>query len=211
MAAMRKALLSLTPLVAGVAIAAWPASEFDYCQLQITYWDKQETQVRDRGYIAVDEKTGKPYKTGEWVTWFQNGTILSRGDYIEGKLHGRWLYWFQTGQKRSDLTFAAGTPTGLSTSWHPNGQKAEERFFGADELRMTRWHENGQKSNEGNMRGPFGAAKMDGVWTFWYPNGQKRTESTYKLGKLDGTQTHWDEQGNVTQQTHWKNGEQVDK
>ena len=209
MADMKRALLSLSPLVAGVAIAAWPASEYDFCQLQITYWDQKQGIVRDRGYLAVDEDTGRTYKTGPWLSGFQNGKKLSSGDYRNNLRHGTWTFWFQSGQKRSEMVFADGRPTGKSTSWHPSGQKSEERIYGETELRTVQWHENGQKSNEGVMKGQFGSARMHGVWTRWYPNGQKRSEATYDDGKLDGVQTFWDEQGNVTSKTTWKNGEQI--
>lgn len=209
MAAMRKALLSLTPLVVGVAVAAWPPNPFDYCQLQILYWDKQETKVRDRGYIAVDEETGRTFKTGEWITWFENGAMLSRGEFRDNERHGPWTFWFQSRKKRAQLTYEEGRPVGLSTSWHPNGQKSEERFYSEGEQRAVRWYENGQKANEGVLRGADDRPLMHGLWTSWYENGQKRSEATFADGKLNGVQTLWDEQGAVTERTTWKNGEQV--
>ena len=54
---------------------------------------------------------------------------------------------------------------------------------------------------DGNYKG----GKKDGLWTDWL----ERKEGTYKGGEKDGLWTWWDEQGNITQQITYKNGEEI--
>ena len=46
--------------------------------------------------------------------------------------------------------------------------------------------------------------------TKFYENGQKESEGNYKDGKMHGLWTEWDEEGNVTEQAKFENGEKVE-
>lgn len=52
---------------------------------------------------------------------------------------------------------------------------------------------------------------LGGIQRQYYPNGQMQEEYTIINNKMEGTFTEWDEQGNVTGVTHWKNGAIVDE
>jgi antitoxin component YwqK of YwqJK toxin-antitoxin module len=48
-----------------------------------------------------------------------------------------------------------------------------------------------------------------GVQRFYFPNGQVQEEFFIHFNKLEGTYTFWDENGNITRLSHWKNGKQI--
>jgi len=48
-----------------------------------------------------------------------------------------------------------------------------------------------------------------GIQRQYYPNGKLEQEYTKWFNRLEGVFTEWDENGNVTSQTHWKNGKQI--
>lgn len=102
---MRKALVSFVPLVAGIAIAAWPADPLDYCQLKLTFHDNGK--VARRGYIAVNDETAAIYKTGVWTSWHINGQKKSEGSYRHGKKEGAWTNWGDKGDKVSSRAIGA--------------------------------------------------------------------------------------------------------
>lgn len=45
-----------------------------------------------------------------------------------------------------------------------------------------------------------------GVQRLYYPSGQIESEYTIRFNRLEGVMTLWDEEGNITSKSHWKNG-----
>ena len=52
--------------------------------------------------------------------------------------------------------------------------------------------------------------QREGLWEFFYLNGNIKWRTSYKGGKKDGIQTFYDEQGNITETRHWKDGELIE-
>lgn len=52
---------------------------------------------------------------------------------------------------------------------------------------------------------------VGGIQRLYYSNGQIQEEFTIWFNKLEGTFTMWDENGNITGQTEWKNGVQISR
>jgi antitoxin component YwqK of YwqJK toxin-antitoxin module len=59
----------------------------------------------------------------------------------------------------------------------------------------------GQKNSKG---------QREGIWEYFYSNGNILLRIPYKEGKMDGTKNFYDEQGNITETRHWKDGELIE-
>ena len=119
--------------------------------------------LQTRGGLKYEINQTKPY-SGPSFTVYDNGQILSKGNFKDGKWNGLWTYFFENGQKKGEGGFNNGDGSdegetgiprngreGLWTFWYENGQKQQEGTFkdGKDDGLFTRWYENGQKHQEG--------------------------------------------------------------
>jgi antitoxin component YwqK of YwqJK toxin-antitoxin module len=53
--------------------------------------------------------------------------------------------------------------------------------------------------------------QREGIEEWFYPKGNIRWSTTYKDGVWCGIQTFYDEQGNITETRHWKDGEIIEE
>jgi antitoxin component YwqK of YwqJK toxin-antitoxin module len=58
----------------------------------------------------------------------------------------------------------------------------------------------GQKNSKG---------QWEGLWELFYSNGNISRRITFKEGKKDGIEKWFDKQGNITETSHWKNGQLI--
>lgn len=47
----------------------------------------------DGALQSAGEVTETGEKTGKWRYWYRNGSLMTEGNYKDGKLHGRWNYY----------------------------------------------------------------------------------------------------------------------
>ena len=133
------------------------------------------------GGYAIQGEIKNGVKYGVETSWYKNGQIMKKGNFIDGKEEGNWTVWYENGQKTANGNFIDGKENG----------------------RMTSWYENGQKWGEGN----FIDGKEEGNWTEWYENGQKTANGNFIDGKEDGKMTSWNEDGTISSEVIYKDGE----
>lgn len=66
---------------------------------------------------GIDEK-----RNGNWETYHHNGTIKSKGFYIDGLEDGLWLAYYENGQLHYRGKFIKGIKDGIWEEYYPNGQ-----------------------------------------------------------------------------------------
>ena len=123
-------------------------------------------------------------KDGTWVTYHPDKEIPATvADYVNGNYSGT----YQTFNNRGQLEMIAGY---VNNQLH--GKYAKYKF--------------GRKTEEGE----YNNGKETGVWTVYYNNKdipQKMT--TYLDGQMNGPLRFYDEEGNVTVEYEYRNGEKV--
>ncbi len=85
------------------------------------------------------------------TTYYNNGDVMSKIPYVNGKKHGmERMWWYSRGGKWSETVWRNGKKHGLYTEWYEGGQKWYERMWIDDEAHgvATGWWDNGQKSWE---------------------------------------------------------------
>ena len=154
-------------------------------------------------YIEINYEGGKRH--GLVTRWHSGGEKAYKVNIDYGKLHGLETSWYEDGQKSRESHYKNGQKQGLSVMWYENGQKSKETNYEDDEMvTVTVWQPNGTKCSETNFE------NGKGVLVEYHENGQKSVETNYVDGKKHGLQTHWDEEGNVTEQAKFENGEKVE-
>jgi len=72
------------------------------------------------GKIQGSFRKGK--KHGPWVSYHNNGGIMSKGDYKNDKKVGPWVEYHENGQLEEKGTYKDGRPDGPWVSYWDNGQ-----------------------------------------------------------------------------------------
>ncbi|MCC5808382.1 MAG: toxin-antitoxin system YwqK family antitoxin [Opitutales bacterium] len=141
------------------------------------------------GRIAAAE-SGEAF-SGTMVSNYPDGTVRSRSEVVEGRLHGVSEGWHPDGTLETREHFREGVSHGVRERWHPNGQIASRAEIRDGRLHgvFRRWHENGNPAQIIHMQD--GVAH--GLSLGYFPSGylQARVE-------LDN--------GDVVRQEYWEDG-----
>jgi len=90
---------------------------------------------------------------GHCVSWYENRTKRTEGNYKYGKKEGLSIFWHENGQKKLEKNWKYGNEEGLSTSWDENGK------LNASNRRCAKRSERNFKNGE-----------LEGIWTYWDEN-----------------------------------------
>ena len=97
---------------------------------------------------------------GPWVSYHENGQLLSEGAFKNGKTEGPWVLYYDNGRLSMKGTFKNGKYEGPWVFYHNNGQL--------------------------EMKGDFKNGDREGLWIDYYDNGQLNKKGNYKNGvKVD--------------------------
>lgn len=68
-------------------------------------------------------------KVGEFKTWYQNGQLERKANYLNGLRHGLHKYWYSNGQVASLQNYSKGQKHGKCTWWNIDGSMQQELIF----------------------------------------------------------------------------------
>ncbi len=134
-------------------------------------------------------------KTKEEVKYHPNGKMGGRIHYLNNKIHGMMTMWYENGTKLYEGMWVDDKNHGPSTRWAEDGSKLQEEMWknGNKHGVQTEWYESGMKRHELM----YGDGKQHGVGTAWDKNGKKSQEE-YRQRVNTYAWVEWDEDGNVT-------------
>ncbi|TDJ74922.1 MAG: toxin-antitoxin system YwqK family antitoxin [Planctomycetota bacterium] len=132
--------------------------------------------------IACSKKGGADAGTAhgpEW-TFFENGGIRIRRQWVGGVLHGSSNAWFKSGRARSEGEYWNGERHGCWKRYNEEG---------------------GLRSSKDYVRG-----KPHGTFREWYKSGAERTVTQFADGLRSGTEREYGRAGQVLFERHYKAG-----
>jgi hypothetical protein len=167
---------------------------------------------------------------GPTASFYGNGGLVSRGEYVDGENSGTWQYYFNNGAMWRRDVWREGM---LITKWlNPkltNLTRSElERLGAASDavavvdctgrerrpecarvtelppLRISVRYRDGRRAE-----GDCSAGLRNGAWTFWYPSGQVARRASYVAGSLNGTFSEWSKDGHPTTEGEYLSGERT--
>lgn len=80
-------------------------------------------------YTKLDSIRG-----GLTTTWYQNGQLKYRANYIDNQLEGKAELWYEDGQLQMVRNYNNGNLQGDTKSYHPNAQLKRHDVYSGDEL-----------------------------------------------------------------------------
>jgi antitoxin component YwqK of YwqJK toxin-antitoxin module len=123
-------------------------------------------------------------REGLWECFYENGNILTRTPYKEGKIDGIAEHFWPNGNIRWRTPYVGGKLDGIAEVFYPNGKI--------------------------RRRTPYRDGEKDGIAEDFFKNGNINFRAPYKEGKKGGIQTFYDEQGYITKTRVWKDGELIE-
>lgn len=147
------------------------------------------------GYARVEQKdaTGNVIlrgtikddkRVGSWTEYHPNGKVKSMVSYVDGKKEGDYVELNANGQLLIQCTYHNDLRNGVYKEFNYSNLK-EERFYVDD--------------------------KLEGQVTIYYPNGKVMEEGQYKNGIREGISKWYDQEGNLSIEYEYRNGELVKK
>jgi antitoxin component YwqK of YwqJK toxin-antitoxin module len=106
---------------------------------------------------------------GRYISYFLNGNMESKGQFVNNETTGVWEFYFETGNLRMRGILRQGSNYG----------------------RWEYFYENGVKSMEGTVNGK----NREGEWRIYYESGELKEKGDYLLNKRSGLWTTFFEDG----------------
>lgn len=122
-----------------------------------TYHDAEKKVIKEI-YQVKDSIQNELH--GRYISYFLNGNIESKGQFVNNETSGVWEFFYETGNIKM------------------RGILRQNSNYGLWEY----YYENGQKSMEGNINNRL----REGVWKIYYESGDLKESGTYAANKRTG-------------------------
>jgi antitoxin component YwqK of YwqJK toxin-antitoxin module len=77
-----------------------------------TYWDKEETKLKEWYFLKVTRYHGL------YQTWYESGQKSYSGNYVNGEADGLHERWYENGNKWEEAHWLNGELHGPYQEWH---------------------------------------------------------------------------------------------
>ncbi|MBX7124341.1 MAG: toxin-antitoxin system YwqK family antitoxin [Cyclobacteriaceae bacterium] len=132
----------------------------------------------------------------------------SEGHLVNGVKTGTWITYFSTGAVQSITPYYNGKREGPSVEFNDGGQVIKRIWYHQD-MRHGAYREYNYANLKEERNYVFG--KIEGRVRVFYDNGKIVEEGNYKNGLRDGVSKWYDQEGNVTIQYEYRDGQLVKK
>ena len=158
-----------------------------YCQLpigadslkKVELWYDDDFHVRRLKSVYFVLKDNQDVMHGKMVSFYENGKVISEGEYRLNEPFGVWNYYFENG----DLKMHGDLTSAQSGYW--------KYYF-----------ESGKIKQEGIIA----LNKQEGLWQYFYENGAPKSVGSYSKGIKEGAWVYYYEDGNTKAKALYKNG-----
>jgi len=139
-----------------------------------TYHDAAKKNLKE---IFQVKDTVSNILQGRYISYFLNGHIESKGQFVNNETTGVWEFYYETGNLKMRGILRQNSNYGLWEYFYENGQKSMEGTIDG-KLREGIWkiyYESGTLRETGE----YVADKRSGLWNTFFEDGTKRGEIEY--------------------------------
>ncbi|MBA3901733.1 MAG: tetratricopeptide repeat protein, partial [Bacteroidetes bacterium] len=140
-------------------------------------------------------------------TYYTNGTISSKGNYVDGEKDGLFIYYYKNGQKSRESNFKKGEVHGEFTLYYEDGKKRRTGFYenGKQQGIQKDYNKAGHLTNIANYKDD----ESDGKFLIYFDMGEayKKYEGYYLKGKLNDSLYEYYDNGAIDAIEIYKNGQ----
>ena len=152
---------------------------------KLTYWFGNDSIKGIEKVVEVLESDSAVMQ-GEYLHFFQNGSIRIQGDFFNNKPTGKWLYYFESGKIKHEVSYYTDSTSYWVYYFENSKKKQEGKVLNhkRDSL-WTYYYEEGAVLKQGE----FHEGLQDKVWNYYYEDGASKAVATYDKGS--GTYTEY--------------------
>jgi antitoxin component YwqK of YwqJK toxin-antitoxin module len=170
---------------------------------------------------GIIQNDGK--KEGDWTYFYKNGSVKSKGIYVNNQESGKWKYYFENGKVEQTGEFKNGKAEGLWEWYYPDGKiKREEEYYnGNEEGQVIEYDTSGNVLVKGTYfdgqregdwfyhvgdyieKGKYIGDLKDGKWEAFYEDGSLKYEGNYIQGNPDGEHVYYYQNGQIKEENYY--------
>jgi antitoxin component YwqK of YwqJK toxin-antitoxin module len=151
-----------------------PFIAFSQGVVRKTYHDAERKHLKEVYHVT---DTIQNILMGPYESYYLNGKLESRGQFVDNETAGVWEFFYETGGLKMRGILRQNANYGLWEYYYENGQKSMEGTING-RFREGEWKtyfENGQLKEIGEYK----ANKRVGLWKTFYEDGARRGEIVY--------------------------------
>lgn len=133
--------------------------------------------------IAFFKDTSCKIKVGQYISYYPNNKLESKGMYSKNTKEGLWLSYYENGNKKDSTVYKNGNVSGISYTWFEDGSinvKREKDTDSKGNGKETSYWQNGKLDFEGI----WANGKRNSLWIYHHFNGNKSAEVVYDNNKI---------------------------
>lgn len=166
----------------------------------VSYYNLKGNLIR---YDVLSSDTLNYYvKNGNYISFFQNGTVYEKG-IVKNHARGiEWTSYFETGKMKWNRKMIGQNKCVIN--YYDNGQASDSSCTvnGKNQGRKKFWYKNGQLQEVSDWKDDL----QNGIYETFYENGKSKQKATWINGKREGKVEHWYENGQLEFIAFYKNG-----
>src|SRR5260221_7034422 len=167
-------LLTVNKFILGLILIALPQLLLAQGVTRTTYHDAARKNMKE---IYQVRDTISNTLHGRYISYFLNGNVESKGQFMNNETTGVWEFYYETGNLRMRGRLRQNSNYGLWEYFYENGQKSMEGTIDG-KLREGIWkiyYESGELKETGE----YVMDKRNGLWNTFFEDGTKRGEIEY--------------------------------
>jgi uncharacterized protein len=166
-------------------------------------------------------------RQGYWEEYYYDGTLKSKGSYLDGKKIGDWEFYSADGSIEQKGEYLKGEKaTGLWKWYHLNGKILREETFrkGLEDGMLYEYYDDGTLITEGEFidglkdgtwfyemgdhieKGSYRDGEKVGDWKYFYINGKLNFEGVFVDGVANGKHKYYYDSGKLKKEEVYQMG-----
>lgn len=162
-------------------------------------------KVTKEGKLVADVINGKCH--GEFVNYFKNGKISTKGNFVNGVLSGKYTKYFPNEQIAVEAFYRNGLLNGDYKEYYENGKIKLHSVLNLGDSTVP----SNSYYDTGELQGIFHikAHLLNGPYKEFYKNGALKITSNYINEILNGEYIEYDEFGKEIKKIIYNNGKKI--
>jgi antitoxin component YwqK of YwqJK toxin-antitoxin module len=159
------------------------------------------------GKIRIISQVTDEGNTAKTINFHPNGMKMAEGTYINKRKEGEWTYNDENGILVSREFYAEGKKSGLASTYYSDGKLFEEKHY-EHGLEVGSWK---QFFTDGALKidAVYEAGKIEGMATFYFPDGKVMARGNYVHNLKHGVWTFMSEDGKKEKEDIYEMGRLV--
>jgi antitoxin component YwqK of YwqJK toxin-antitoxin module len=178
-------------------------------------------KISAEGIVEMDGS-----KNGNWVNYYDNAVVSSKGAYKNNKRNGKWYFYYPSGKLKQTGNYLNGKTDGVWYWYYENGDtlRIEEYAYGYESGFFEEFDQFGNRIlfgeyidglREGDWtysvgdhieKGNYVNGVKDGKWKHYYETGELKFEGDFIQGSPDGRHKFYYKNGVLREEQYYISG-----